>query len=185
MRQVLGSEGWLVEGATSTAQAFKELATGKWKLVLANTATTGITGALFVTLSELAQPPEGEATKAHVRVLFVVPEAGAAKATPLLEEEHLPYVVKPFTFHDLLERVSDLLMETEAIGAPLRKVKQEGLKSTRRSRNAGRDPGRDGARNTGMFSSHDYQWSEEELAEYEQQETEALRKKKKKPLTLG
>jgi hypothetical protein len=36
-----------------------------------------------------------------------------------------------------------------------------------------------------MFSSHDYQWSEEELAEYEQQETEALRKKKKKPLTLG
>jgi DNA-binding response OmpR family regulator len=185
MRQVLGSEGWLVEGATSTAQAFKELATGKWKLVLANTATTGITGALFVTLSELAQPPEGEATKAHVRVLFVVPEAGAAKATALLEEEHLPYVVKPFTFHDLLERVSDLLMETEAIGAPLRKVKQEGLKSTRRSRNAGRDPGRDGARNTGMFSSHDYQWSEEELAEYEQQETEALRKKKKKPLTLG
>lgn len=186
MRQVLGSEGWLVEGATSTAQAFKELATGKWKLVLANTAVTGITGALFVTLRELAQPPEGEATKAHIRVLFVVPEATAAQATPLLEEDHLPYVVKPFTFHDLLERVSDLLMETEAIGAPLRKVKQEGLKSTRRSRHAGRDPGRDGARNTGMFSNHsDYQWTEEELAEYEQQENEALRKKKKKPLTLG
>ena len=185
MRQVLGSEGWLVEGATSTAQAFKELSTGKWTLVLANTATTGITGALFVTLKELAQPLEGEATKAHVRVLFVVPEAAAAQATSLLEEEHLPYVVKPFTLHDLLERVSDLLMETEAIGTPLRKVKQEGLKSTRRSRHAGRDPGRDGARNTGMFSSHDYQWSEEELAEYEQQETEALRRKKKKPLTLG
>jgi DNA-binding response OmpR family regulator len=185
MRQVLGSEGWLVEGAASTGQAFKELATGKWKLVLANTGITGTRGALFVTLRELAQPPEGEATKAHVRVLFVVPEASAAQATPLLEEEHLPYVVKPFTFHDLLERVSDLLMETEAIGTPLRKVKQEGLKSTRRSRHAGRDPGRDGARNTGMFSSHDYQWSEEELAEYEQQETEALRKRKKKPLTLG
>lgn len=185
LRQVLGSEGWLVEGATSTGQAFKELATGKWKLVLANTATTGITGALFVTLRELAQPLEREASKAHVRVLFLVPEAAAAQATPLLEEEHLPYVVKPFTFHDLLERVSDLLMETEAIGTPLRKVKQEGLKSTRRSRHAGRDPGRDGARNTGMFSNHDYQWSEEELAEYEQQETEALSKKKKKPLTLG
>jgi DNA-binding response OmpR family regulator len=186
MRQVLGSEGWLVEGATSAAQAFKELATRKWALVLANTATTGISGALFITLRELAQPPEGEATKAHIRVLFVVPESAAEEATRLLEEDHLPYVVKPFTFHDLLERVSDLLMETEAIGAPLRKVKQDGLKSSRRSRHAGRDPGRDGARNTGMFSGRtDYQWSEEELAEYEQQESEALRKKKKKPLTLG
>jgi DNA-binding response OmpR family regulator len=185
MRQVLGSEGWLVEGASSTAQAFKELASRKWALVLANTGTTGNTGPLFDTLRELAQPPEGEATKAHVRVLFVVPESASAEAAALLEEDHLPYVVKPFTFHDLLERVSDLLMETQAIGAPLRKVKQEGLKSTRRTRNAGRDPGRDGARNTGMFSNHDYQWSEEELAEYEQQDTEAMRKKKKKPLTLG
>jgi DNA-binding response OmpR family regulator len=186
--QVLGSEGWLVEGASSATEAFKALATGKWALVLANTGTTGITGALFVTLKELAQPPEGEAAKAHVRVLFLVPEAGAGQVTSLLEEGHLPYVVKPFNFHDLLERVSDLLMETEAIGTPLRKMRQEGLRSPsgRRSRHAGRDPGRDGARNTGMFSGRsDYQWSEEELAEYEKQETETLRKKKKKPLTLG
>lgn len=186
LSQVLGSEGWLVEGAISVSQAFRQLATGKWALVLANTATTGVTGPLFDTLRELALPPEGEAAKAHVRILFLVPEATAAQTTPLLEQEHLPYVVKPFTFHDLLERVSDLLMETEAIGAPLRKVKQEGLKASRRSRHAGRDPGRDGARNTGMFSGREeYQWSEEELAEYERLETETLRKKKKKPLTLG
>ena len=183
--QVLGAEGWLVEGAVSSNQALRELATGKWTLVLANIATTGVTGALFATLRELAQPPDGEAATARVRVLFLVPEA-AAQETPLLEQAHLPYVLKPFTFHDLLERVSDLLMETEAIGAPLRRVKQEGLKSSRRSRHAGRDPGRDGSRNTGMFSSHeDYQWTEEELAEYERQEAEALKKKKKKPLTLG
>jgi hypothetical protein len=37
-----------------------------------------------------------------------------------------------------------------------------------------------------MFSNQeDYQWSEEELADYERQEAEAQRKKKKKPLTLG
>lgn len=186
LKQVLGAEGWLVEGATSTTQGFEQLATGKWTLVLVNTGTTGMTGPLFSTLVELARPPESESAKAQIRILFLVPEASAAQATPLLEEQHLPYVVKPFTFHDLLERVSDLLMETEAIGAPLRKVRQEGLKATRRSRHAGRDPGRDGARNTGMFSGReDYQWSEEELAEYERQETEALRKKKKKPLTLG
>jgi DNA-binding response OmpR family regulator len=183
--QVFGAEGWFVEGATSSSEALQKLAKGKWSLVLANIAVTGVTSALFLTLKELGVPTENEA-KARVRILFVVPEAAAAKATPMLEEEHLPYVIKPFTFHDLLERVSDLLMETEAIGAPLRKVRQEGLKSVRRSRHAGRDPGRDGARNTGMFSIQgDYQWSEEELAEYERQETEALKKKKKKPLTLG
>lgn len=185
LRQVLGSEGWLVEGAESSSQALRELATGKWSLVLANIATTGVTGALFVTLRELALPPEGEAAKAHVRVLFLVPEAGAAQATPLLEQEHLPYVVKPFNFHDLLERVSDLLMETEAIGAPLRKVRQEGrLTASRRSRRGGRDAGRDGNRNTGMFANRDdYQMTEEELTEYERQETAAVQKKKKKKLT--
>ncbi len=184
--QVLGVEGCFVEGATTSSQALQKLAQGKWNLVLVNMAVTGITGALFVTLKELAMPSEAEAAKARVRILFLVPENVAAQATPLLEEEHLPYVLKPFTFHDLLERVSDLLMETEAIGSPLRKVRQEGLKSSGRSRRAGRDPGRDGARNTGMFSIQgDYQWSEEELAEYERQETEAVKKKKKKPLTLG
>jgi DNA-binding response OmpR family regulator len=184
LRQVLGSEGWLVEGAESSAQALRELATGKWTLVLANIATTGVTGALFVTLRELALPPEGEAAKAHVRVLFLVPEAGSAQATPLLEQEHLPYLVKPFNFHDLLERVSDLLMETEAIGAPLRKVRQEGLKFSRRSHRGGRDAGRDGNRNTGMFSNRDdYQMTEEEMTEYERQETAEIQKKNKKKLT--
>ena len=187
LSQVLGAEGWLVEGATSISQALKELATGKWSLVLANTGTTGITGALFETLKELALPTEAEDAKAHVRVLFLVPESAAAQATPLLEQSHLSYVVKPFTFYDLLERVSDLLMETEAIGAPLRKVRQERLTSGRRSRHAGRDAGRDGNRNTGMFASReDYQMTEEELAEYEKQEDQATqqKKKKKKLITL-
>lgn len=182
LSQVLGAEGWLVEGAISSSQALRELATGKWALVLANIAMTGVTGALFVTLRELALPPENEEVKAHVRVLFIVPESAAAQATPLLEKEHLPYVLKPFTFHDLLERVSDLLMETDAIVAPLRKVRQEGLISSRRSRH-GRNSGRDGNRNTGMFANReDYQMTEEELAEYEQQEMQAMQKKKKKKL---
>jgi DNA-binding response OmpR family regulator len=185
LRQMLGAEGWLVEGAASGSQALRELAAGKWSLVLANIATTGVTGALFATLKELALPPDGEAVKARVRILFVVPEAAAAEATPLLEQEHLPYVLKPFTFHELLERVSDLLMETQAIGAPLRRVRQEGLTSGRRSRH-GRETGRDGSRNTGMFANREYyQLSEEELAEYERQEIEAQKKKKKKPITLG
>ena len=184
LREALGSEGWLVEGVSSNSQALQELATGKWALVLANIATTGVRGALFVTLRELARPLEGEAAKAHVRVLFLVPEAGAAQAMPLLEQEHLPYLVKPFNFHDLLERVSDLLMETDAIGAPLRKVRQEGLQFSRRSHRGGRETGRDGNRNTGMFSNRDdYQMTEEEMTEYERQETASEIQKKKKKLT--
>lgn len=185
LRQVLGAEGWLVEAAGSISRAMQELATGKWSLVLANVATTGVTGALFTTLRELAQPPADITAKAHVRVLFLVPEAYAAQATPLLEQEHLPHVPKPFNFHDLLERVSDLLIEANAIGAPIRRVREgpiSGGKSGRGSRAGAPATGR----NTGMFSNRaDYQWSEEELADYERQETEAQRKKKKKSITLG
>jgi CheY-like chemotaxis protein len=185
MRQVLGAEGWLVEAAGSSGQAMQELATGKWSLVLANVATTGVTGALFTTLRELAQPPADGAAKAHVRVLFLVPEASAAQAAPLLEQEHLPHVSKPFNFHDLLERVSDLLIEANAIGAPIRRVR-EGPVAGGKSRRGSRYTAPAAGRNTGMFSNHgDYQWSEEDLADYERQETEAEKKKKKKPIALG
>ena len=57
LRQVLGAEGWFVEATGSPSQAFQELATGKWSLVLANVETTGVIGALFTTLRELALAP--------------------------------------------------------------------------------------------------------------------------------
>jgi len=178
--QVLGAEGWFVEATGSPSKALQELATGKWSLVLASVETTGVIGALFATLRELAQAPADAEGKAHVRVLFLLPEAAAAQAKPVLEQAHLPYVPKPLRFNDLLERVSDLLIEAKAIGAPIRQV-NERFASGRKSREAARDAGR----NTGMFArSEDYQWSEEELLEYERQETEARRKKKKKTTTL-
>ncbi len=183
LRQVLGVEGWFVEATGSPSQAFQELATGKWSLVLANVETTGVIGALFTTLRELAQAqaPADSAGKAQVRVLFLVPESVAAKAKPLLEQAHLPYVPKPLSFNDLLERVSDLLVEAKVIGAPIRQVR-ESFGSARKSRDAGRDAGR----NTGMFArNEDYQWSEEELLEYDRQEVEARKKKKKTQTTLG
>lgn len=186
LREVLGAEGWFVEATGSPSKAFQELATGKWSLVLANVETTGVTGALFATLCELGQaqaPAEGSG-KAHVRVLFLVPESAAAQAKPLLEQAHLPHVSKPLSFNDLLERVSDLLIEAKAIVAPIRQVRERF--SSARKPHAGRETGRDAGRNTGMFArGEDYSWSEEELAEYERQETEARRKKKKKQTTLG
>jgi DNA-binding response OmpR family regulator len=185
LRQVLGAEGWFVEATGSPSQAFQELATGKWSLVLANVETTGVIGALFTTLRELAQAPPDSAGKAHVRVLFLVPESAAAKAKPLLEQAHLPYVPKPLSFNDLLERVSDLLVEAKVIGSPIRQVR-EGFASGRKSRSSSRDAGRDAGRNTGMFArNEDYQWSEEELLEYDRQEVEARKKKKKPQTALG
>jgi DNA-binding response OmpR family regulator len=186
LRQVLAAEGWFVEGADSTNRAFQELATGKWSLVLANVATTGLTSPLFTTLSELAQAPTDNGGKAQLRVLFLVPESAAGEAISLLDNSHLPYVPKPFNFHDLIERVSDLLLEAKAIATPIRQVREGFGSSGRKSRRGSRDQGPDAGRNTGMFARHeDYQWSDEELAEYERQEAEALRKKKKKPITLG
>jgi len=182
LSQVLGAEGWFVEATGSPSQAFQELATGKWSLVLANVETTGVIGALFTTLRELAQAqaPADGAAKAQVRILFLVPESAAAKAKPLLEQAHLPYVPKPLSFNDLLERVSDLLVEAKVIGSPIRQVRER-FGSARKSRDVGRDAGR----NTGMFArNEDYQWSEEELLEYDRQEVEARKKKKKTQTTL-
>ncbi len=188
LRQVLGAEGWFVEATGSPSQAFQELATGKWSLVLANVETTGVIGALFTTLRELAQSqaPADSPAKAQVRVLFLVPESAAAKAKALLEQAHLPYVPKPLSFNDLLERVSDLLVEAKVIGSPIRQVRER-FGSERKSRSSSRDAGRDAGRNTGMFArNEDYQWSDEDLLEYERQEVEARRKKKKtETTTLG
>jgi hypothetical protein len=117
-----------------------------------------------------------------VRVLFLVPEAAAAEAAPMLERQHLPFVLKPFNLHDLLEKVSDLLMETDAISAPIRQIPREGNALRRRGRLGARnDPGRDANRNTSMFANReDYEMGEEELAEYERHEAEEARRKNKK-----
>jgi len=182
LQQVLDSEGWRVSIARLPTDALQQLATGDWKLVIANVAMTGLSGALYATLRELALAPatqEGGLTR--IRVLFLVPELAAAQAQPVLESERLPYTLKPFQFHDFLEKVSDLLMETETISAPIRRVRQGGKGSSRGARETSR------GRETGMFASRtEYVMTEEEIAEYERQEAEeAARKKKKKPASLG
>ena len=116
-------------------------------------------------------------------MLFLVPEQEAAQARPVLEAERLPYVLKPFHLHDFLERVSDLLMENEALMAPIRRVRPRGPKNiARAARPRTLRTGQGAARNTGMFANYkDYGMTEEEINEYERQEAdETLRKKKKK-----
>jgi DNA-binding NtrC family response regulator len=192
LQQVLDSEGWQVRIAATTDEAFQQLAGGRWSLVIANTSMTGLSGSLFAMLAELAQAPPLESGKARLRVLFLIPESDGSEARGLLEAQRLPYAVKPFHFHDFLEKVSDLLLETEAITEPIRRVRLEAQAGGRRQErgmarhsasshvlaHGSRQPA---ARNTGMFANRDYyEMTEEEISDYERQEAEEQRQKKKK-----
>jgi DNA-binding response OmpR family regulator len=182
LRYVLDSDGWRVRIVPLGSQALVELARGEWALVIVNVALTGLDGPLFTTLKELALSPPLEADRMRVRVLFLVPELAGPEAQPVLERERLPYALKPIHLHDFLEKVSDLLLETQAISAPIRRVRREHKEAPGRRSGRERRPGRE----TAMFASReDYMMSEEEIAEFEKQEEEARKKKQKKEKGLG
>ena len=187
LRQLLDSEGWHVQVAPVVSQAFAQLASGEWSLVIVNIAMIGLTSPIYLTLRELALAPAVEEGNVRARVLFVVPEAAALEALPIFEREKLPYAVKPFQFHDLLEKVSDLLMEAAALAKPIRRVRHDSSLSERKRKEGreGREAGNAFAqRNTNMFAKRDeYVMTEEEIAEYEKSEKEERElKKKKNPL---
>lgn len=184
LRQVLDSEGWQVRVVPVVNQALGELSSGEWSLVIVNMAMIGLTSPVYLTLKELALAPAVEEGKVRARVLFVVPESAAVEVLPSLERERLPYVLKPFQFHDLLEKVSDLLMEAAALANPIRRVRHDSNLSERKRKEGreGRESGNAFAqRNTNMFAKRDeYVMTEEEIAEYEKSEKEERELKKKK-----
>ena len=184
LRQVLDSEGWQVRVVTAVNQALGELSSGEWSLVIVNIAMIGLTSPVYLTLRELALAPAVEEGNVRARVLFVVPESAALQAVPVFEREKLPYVVKPFQFHDLIEKVSDLLMEAAALASPIRRVRRDSSLSERKRKEGreGREAGNAFAqRNTNMFAKRDeYVMTEEEIAEFEKQEKEEREQKRKK-----
>ncbi len=184
LRQLLDSEGWQVRVVPVVSQALRELSSGVWSLVIVNIAMIGLTSPVYLTLRELALAPAVEEGNVRARVLFVVPESAAAEVLPSLERERLPYVLKPFQFHDLLEKVSDLLMEAAALANPIRRVRHDSSLSERKRKEGreGRESGNAFApRNTSMFAKRDeYVMTEEEIAEFEKTEKEERELKKKK-----
>jgi DNA-binding response OmpR family regulator len=174
LRQVLDSEGWRVKFIDQAKLLLSELKTGEWSLVIANVGLLGTTSPGFITLRELSNVPVEEGGR--VRGLFLVPELSGSQFVGTLEQARLPYVVRPYHLHDFLEKVSDLLVEVKAIEAPLRQVRYEFGAVRKKKREANRT--------TSMFASRDsYSYSEEEIAEYERQESESSRSKRNKPLT--
>ncbi len=182
LKNVLGSEGWRVRIISDARQALTELATGGWNLAIVNVAVADVSGPLFAILRELSEAEprasgdvSGRLAK-KLSVLFLVPPRLAAAAQPILEQEGLPYSLKPYHLHDFFEKVSDLLVESGAIEEPIRAMGNLGLKRSPASKaRTGRH-----ARRGAMFASReDYQMTEEEMAEYERQEEEDRKKREK------
>jgi len=176
VRQILDSEGWRVRIVPDKKLLLAELKTGEWSLVIANVALTGVEGPAFTLLRELAAVPADEG--ARVRTLFLIPEMTGSQFVGPLEASHLPYVVRPYHLHDFLEKVSDLLVEVKAIEGPIRQVRYEFGDLRKKKKQT--------ARSTSMFASRDsFSYSDEELAEYERQEAESLKTRRKPRINLG
>ena len=181
LKNILDSEGWRVRIVQDDSHALAELASGSWNLAIVNTARTDVRGPLFAILRELSQadasPPEaGQAPRKGFRALFLVPMSIARQIQPLLESEGLPYSLVPYHLNDFLEKVSDLLVEAGAIAQPIRSIGGFGVRKQPRgdSRFSGN------ARQVRMFASRDdYQMTEEEMAEFERQESEERKKREK------
>ena len=175
-RQLLDSEGWRVHIVTDANLLLNELRNGEWALVVANVAVTGTDSAAFTTLRELASVPADEGGR--IRVLYIIPEMSDIKYMRVLEQARLPYVVRPFNFHDLIQKVSDLLFEVHAIATPLRQVGREFGTVRKKKLEASRT-------NNSMFASRDsYSYSEEEVAEFERQEASSSKRHKPR-INLG
>jgi DNA-binding response OmpR family regulator len=171
LRQILDSEGWRVRLVRDPKLLFSELKSGEWSLVIANVALVGIDTPVFVTLRELANVSHADGGR--MRVLYLVPEMAGSQFVGALEIARAPYVLRPFHLHDFLEKVSDLLVEVKAIEGPIRQVRHE-FGALRKKK-------KQGARSTSMFASRDsYSYTDEELAEYEKQESEASKTKRHK-----
>ena len=175
VKQILDSEGWRVRIVSDSQMLLSELKTGEWSLVIANVAMTGVESTAFFTLRELASVPAADGGR--VRVLYLIPELTSTQYVVHLEASRLPYVLRPYHLHDFLEKVSDLLVEVKAIEAPIRQVRHEFGALRKKKKQAGRNS---------MFASRDtFSYTDEELAEYEKQEGEASKFKRKPRTNLG
>lgn len=180
LKSVLDSEGWRVRIVQEPREALTELATGAWNLAIVNVAVADVNGPLFAILRELsdaaARDGEGSKYRKKLSVLFLVPLRQAAVAQPILEQEELPYALKPYHLHEFFEKVSELLVESGATEEPIRTIGNFGVRRgpLRRQRSIRH------ARRGAMFASReDYQMTEEELVEYERQEEEDRKKREK------
>jgi DNA-binding response OmpR family regulator len=178
VRQILDSEGWRVRVIPDASLLLSELKSAEWSLVIVNVNLVPIEGPIFAILRELASVPADAGGR--LRVLYLVPSASASQYVQLLESARVPYVVRPYHLHDFLEKVSDLLVEVKAIDIALRQVRREFGGIRKKKKEAGKT--------NSMFAARDSysSYTEEELAEYERQEGELSKTRRRGPrVNLG
>jgi DNA-binding response OmpR family regulator len=181
LKNVFDYEGWRVRIVPHPSQALEEIATGEWNLVIVNMALADLEGPLFLILKELALAQSAglgdvaQAATKRIRVLFLVPVLLAKDVQPVLEREGLPYSLKPYPLNDLLEKVSELLVESGAMAEPLRSIGGfAGSRKRPRDTRFGRE-----SRKHAMFASReDYQMTEEEIADFEREEEDKKKREK-------
>ena len=175
VKQVLDSEGWRVRTVADAKALLTELKSADWSLVVANAAAMDLDSAAFFTLREIATVPQESGGR--IRALFIIPETAERQLTGQIEASRLPYVLRPYHLHDFLEKISDLLVEIKVIDAPIRLVRREFGAIRKKKKQAGRNT---------MFASRDtFSYTEEEIAEYEREEAEASKSKRKTRINLG
>lgn len=175
LRQILDSEGWRVRVLQDPNLLISELKSAEWSLVIANVSQINVQGPVFAILRELASVPPDDGGR--LRVLYIVPSMTGSQYVHALEAARLPYVVRPYHLHDFLEKVSDLLVEVKAIDVALRQVRREFGNLRKKKKEAGRT--------NSMFAARDSysSYTEEELSEYERQESELNKTKRRGPRT--
>jgi DNA-binding response OmpR family regulator len=176
VKQVLDSEGWRVRVVPDTKMLLSELKSADWSLVVANVAAMDLESPAFFTLREIATVPHEAGGR--IRALFVIPETGERRFNQQIEAARLPYVVRPYHLHDFLEKVSDLLVAIKVIEAPIRLVRREFGALRKKKKQA--------SRLNSMFAARDvFSYTEEEIAEYEREEAQAAKDKRKTRINLG
>ena len=176
VKQVLDSEGWRVRVVTDAKMLLSELKSADWSLVVANAAAIDLESPAFFTLREIASVPQEAGGR--IRALFIIPETAERQFTQQVEAARLPYVVRPYHLHDFLEKVSDLLVEIKVIEAPIRLVRREFGALRKKKKQA--------ANINSMFASREaFSYTEEEIAEYEREEAETNKNKRKTRINLG
>jgi len=175
LRQILDAEGWRVRLLQDVGLLMSELKSAEWSLVIANISQINVQGPVFAILRELASVAHEDGGR--LRVLYMVPSMTGSQHVHALEASRMPYVVRPYHLHDFLEKVSDLLVEVKAIDVALRQVRHE-FGSLRKKK-------KEASRTNSMFAARDSysSYTEEELAEYERQESELSKTKRRGPRT--
>lgn len=166
MRTLLGvmleRRGWHIELAESESAGLEELTETGWHLVVVDTLPKHAEGPLHEVLQELQKAGK------TLQVLYVTPESMEGAERERLERQGMACLARPVRLHDLLELVSDLLLESGALKRPLRE-----LDDSPRAALQGTGPSESGFVEYRMFARReDYCYDEEY---YEEEE-----KKKKK-----